>query len=548
MTGATARPRKERKRIASKPPAKVVGTRTRGGISPHAALAGLLVLAAIVFCRSLGNGFVFDDVDQILNNRYLGEWSFIWKSMVNNALWFRDPGSPPALSYYRPFQNVWFALNFHLFGLNAAGWHAAQVGVHLIVIWLVFRVASILTGDRWKGLMAAGLFALMPIRAEAVVCVFAIGTPLSAAFELAAFDFYLRAGASERRRMISLLLFGLALLSHDCAIVFPALVAAHALLLGKSGTERPLLQKSSAIAGVKGAVAAAWPYAIEAAVYLIVRVWVLGFLSRPNPSNPPMSALDIALTIPAALAAYLKLLAMPWTAGPAHRLVLVDSAASLGFYLPLLLLIAILGAGIFLLREHPHRRLYLFCVAWFMIALAPLLDLDALFFPVAIQDRYLYVAAFGFCLLAADLAVDFARGAPARANAVWLGAAAVAIVFAGLLYHAEGYWQNEVAMFARCVDDDPDAVFCHDRLGMALESFGNHQAARYQVAAAVELAPENGMYRYDLGVVDQALGDRRAAAREMAAGLAMLGSPPAAYYARLAIVADSAGDRATAED
>ncbi|MGH7815728.1 MAG: hypothetical protein ACREQI_17205, partial [Candidatus Binataceae bacterium] len=463
--------------IATKPP-----RRRNNFDSVTWCLGGVLLLTAIVFLRSLENGFVFDDLDQIVHNRYLGEWSFIWKSMVNNALWFRDPNRPPALSYYRPFQNVWFALNFHLFGLNAAGWHTAQAALHLIVVWLVFRVAARLTDNRRVGLLAAALFAVMPLRAEPVVCIFAIGTPMSAAFELAAFDYYLRrfpspasfAGAGSHRRdrtaggirakfaypstgradegagnsaalAISLSLFGLALLSHDCAIVFPALVAAHAFLLEP---HRPPGSYRTYALRARAAIAAAWPYLIEAAAYLCLRLWVLGFLSEPNPSNPPMTAIQRVLTIPAALWAYLKLLAMPWRAGPAHPLAAVSSVASQHFYLPAAGIVTLCAAAFFLLRNNAHRGLYLFCAAWFLITLAPILDLDVLFFQAAIQDRYLYLPSIGVCVFAADLVLS---GFPLH---LWRGvrggvATAAVLVLAAMLFHAEAYWHDQAAMFTQ---------------------------------------------------------------------------------------------------
>ncbi|MGH7812798.1 MAG: tetratricopeptide repeat protein, partial [Candidatus Binataceae bacterium] len=102
-------------------------------------------------------------------------------------------------------------------------------------------------------------------------------------------------------------------------------------------------------------------------------------------------------------------------------------------------------------------------------------------------------------------------------------------------------------MFTQCVKNDPEAVFCHDRLGMALEARGERSAARSQLEQAVALAPDNGMYRYDLGLVDESAGGWSAAERAMAAGLALMNRPPASAYARLAIVADAAGDAAGAD-
>ncbi|HUO04015.1 MAG TPA: tetratricopeptide repeat protein [Candidatus Binataceae bacterium] len=520
-------------------------------ISPSMGLGVLLAITALAYIRSLSNEFVLDDYAQIVNNPQLGDWSFIWKSMVNNALWFSDPLHPPAVTYYRPLQNVWFALNFHLFGLNPIGWHAAMVGLHLAVVWLAYRVASLLAKDRWTGLVTAALFALMPIHAGAVTCVFAIGTPLGAMFELAAFEFYLRGyaggGADAHRSRwlgLSLAAFSGALLSYDSAIVLPALIAAHALIFENERSETPT--SSTPALGWK-ILTAIWPYAITAIAYLGLRYWVLGYISRSDRFNS-LTGIEVLLTAPSAIATYITLLAMPWRAGPAHPMQFVHSVAEPEFYLPLLELLALCSAAVVLLRRNPRRRLYGFCFAWFLIALAPILRLDLLFFKFAIQDRYLYLPSFGVFLMAADLAVSFARRNPANVKAIWFGIGTVAIGYAALLLPAEHYWHDEAALYARCIEAEPDSGYWHHGLGLALKGRGDLRGARDELQKVVALEPQAGpdVY-YELGRVYEELGDRRAAEHALAERIKQLNPPRAGAYADLAIAADAAGDSAQAD-
>ena len=200
--------------------AKLGGGDSRAG----AALMAILIATAIVYCRSLGNGFVFDDSGLFASNRYIGDWSFIWKSLAYDPVWYLWPGTSPVLPYYRPLQNIWFAFNFHLFGLNPIGWHATMIALHLLAVWLVFRAAWLLAAEIWTALLAAALFALMPIHVSAVAYASAIGTPLSAAFEFGAFLFYLQwwqtrgtPKAQPNELAASLALFAGALLSYDGA-------------------------------------------------------------------------------------------------------------------------------------------------------------------------------------------------------------------------------------------------------------------------------------------------------------------------------------------
>ncbi|HVN63949.1 MAG TPA: hypothetical protein VMT58_04890, partial [Candidatus Binataceae bacterium] len=158
-------------------------------------LATLLLLTGIVYSPCLGHDFILDQRTTIEFNPYLGDWSFLWKSFVHDDWWFRDPLHLPQSAYYRPIPNVWVSLNYHLFGLNPMGWHATGIALHLVVIWLVFQAATLLTRNKWTGLVTAMLFGLMPIHAEAVA--WAFGMPLGAAFQLGAFAIYLRGRAGR---------------------------------------------------------------------------------------------------------------------------------------------------------------------------------------------------------------------------------------------------------------------------------------------------------------------------------------------------------------
>ncbi|MGH7814602.1 MAG: tetratricopeptide repeat protein [Candidatus Binataceae bacterium] len=531
----------------------------------------------------MSNRFVFDDYPEIVYNRYLGNWSFLWKSFARDGWWFVDPAHLPQSSYYRPLLDVWLWIDFHLFGLHPAGWHAAMVALHLLVVWLVYRTASMLAGDEWTGVVAAGLFALMPLHAQAVIWPAAISYPLCAAFELAAFEFYLRAcsspasfagegshredrsgagtegtfisgsaarageGAGHRSRWlaISLGFFGGALLTYEGGVTFPFLVAAHAWLLGPDNrTDRSHRPYED---GARRAMTAIWPYAIALAAYFVLRLAVLGFIARPYLENH-MSALEVALTLPGTIASYAAMLLIPWLAGPAHRLDTVRSIADAGFYAPVLGLIALCVAAFLIFRNHPRRRFYLFCAAWIIVALGPMLNIGELQDQLAVQDRYLYLASFGFCLFAADLAIRFVRGGETRQKILCAGAVAVAACYAVVLYQVQRYWRDEVTLFSRCVAISPNVGAWHSRLGLALEARGDYRSARDQLERAIALDPyTGGNVFYDLGLIDERLGDPKGAAHMMAEGLKRYRHPPLIAFTDVAIAQDAAGDAAGAE-
>src|SRR5208337_717908 len=130
------------------------------------------------------------------------------------------------------------------------------------------------------------------------------------------------------------------------------------------------------------------------------------------------------------LAAYLALLVAPWLAAPAHRVMFVTSAASPDFYLPVAILVVIGAAFLLAVRKSPRRRLCLFCAAWPLVALAPVMSLGALREDQLVHDNYLYLASAGWCVMVADWVVRFARRGRTERRLAWCGAAAAVLVYA----------------------------------------------------------------------------------------------------------------------
>jgi len=515
------------------------------------ALAGVLLATLVVYLRCLSNGFVFDDHEMIVANRFIGDWSFFWKSIVNDSWWFRDPLHLPQSSYYRPLQDIWLGLNYQIFGLQPAGWHATMVLLHLLAVVLVFKVASILTGNRLSGLLAALLFGLFPAHAEAVVWPAAIPEPMAALFELAAFYFFIRrAGAPASNIAWALILFAAALLSHESAIAFPGLIAVYVLTFGDAvsiPTAKGTASGPSVFASrLRNAAVRTAPFVAVTLGYLALRLWVLGFINRPNPESHASIA-QVLMTIPAVLANYLILLVLPWMAGPSHRVDFVRSMGSPDFYLPLAALGLLSAALILLLKHSSRRRLYIFCAAWTIIGLVPVMNLGGLFHEALVQDRYLYLPSIGLCVALADLAVGFAYGGVARRTPVAIAAAALALTYGVILWDTQHFWHDEVTLFSRCVELYPDSAIYHNRLGMAYQERGNLVAAERQLAISLKLAPDDGATLYDLGLVHNRLGRNDEAAKEMARALTLLPNAPPDAYVSLARLYDAIGQERESE-
>ncbi len=514
------------------------------------ALTGVVVVTALVYLRCLRNGYVFDDHEMIIVNRYIGDWRFLWEAFVNDSWWFRDPAHLPQSHYYRPLQDVWLGLNYQVFGLNPIGPHALMVMLHLGAVVLAYRIATKLTADRGAGLLAALMFGLLPVHAEAVIWATAIPESLAGTLQLGAFYFYLRYRDFHLRSALawSLACFGGALLSHESAIAFPLLIVAHTFLF------RPIDRAPSSSTslperiwrGGRGALMLAAPFIIIAIIYLLARLAVLGFITRRDVNNQATLA-QIILTVPTVVARNLAVIINPFEAGPSHRITWVSTAWSPDFWMPAVGL-GLLGlAGLTALADSRNRKLYAFSVAWVFIAMAPVLNLGILYPNALVADRYMYFSSFGWCLMAAQAMVALAPSKPNLAPAAGAIVGVLALIYGVTLWHVQHFWHDEIALFSHCIDRFPESGFCHNRLGMALQAIGDLKGAEQELTIAFKLDPRDYAAQYDLALVHEQQGRHQEAAREAADALKNLPHPPASAFVTLAELYAAADDSNASE-
>jgi protein O-mannosyl-transferase len=504
---------------------------------------------AIIFCvyvRSLGNGFVFDDHVEIVTNRYIGEWSFVWKSAVHDSWWFRRPSISPQSAYYRPVQNAALAAAFQLAGRNPFGWHLIKIALHLIAVGLVFRLATLLTDDAAIGLLAALLFGFHPVHVESVVWAAAIPEPLASVFIFGAFCCFARRSAIRGGRAWAVLLFAGAAFSHEGAVAFPLLITLYAFLFESSDADRHSgTAKIEAEAGLSDsswrkigqALRESAPFYGASLLYLFARAYALGFahmfgnLHRSATSRlidhqivqvqsiTNHSAAQLLTTVPLVMVNYIELLFLPWRAGPAHPACVLQHLGLYDFYVPLAGLALSIAIGWVLVRHSPRRRVYIFCAAWFLVGLAPAMNFDQVVEPV--QDRYLYLPSFAWCVVIADCAVRLARSGALRRRIAETAFAALIVLFIAIDWNLEPVWHDDLALFSRCVADFPNSATYRMLLSQALEQNGDLPRAARQLAAAVQLEPDNAGLHHKLGALYRRLGREAEAQKEFDRSMAL---------------------------
>jgi len=203
----------------------------------HALIPSAVVLFTLLaFLPSLQNGFVdWDDYDNFLQNpNYRGlNWSHLrWMFSTNY------------LGNYRPLTWVTFGLDYNLWGMNPVGYHFTSLLLHTANALLVYFLSLRLLSAAWSadspskdiGLklaaaLSAVLFAVHPLRVEAVVWLSARSHLLSSLFYLSAIVCYLKSTAQVKAHLrrwswlaAAVMLFGFSIFSQPSGITLPVVL------------------------------------------------------------------------------------------------------------------------------------------------------------------------------------------------------------------------------------------------------------------------------------------------------------------------------------
>lgn len=134
----------------------------------------LLAVGAAAYANSLWTPmFHYDCVESILENPHIRT---LWplSEALSLAMW-----DEAATVSARPLLSLSFALNYAVHGLDVFGYHAVNVGLHILNAWLVFGIVRRLVARRYKAghwarglpLPVALLWVVHPINTQAVTYV-----------------------------------------------------------------------------------------------------------------------------------------------------------------------------------------------------------------------------------------------------------------------------------------------------------------------------------------------------------------------------------------
>jgi tetratricopeptide (TPR) repeat protein len=446
------------------------------------------VLVGICYANSLPNDFVFDDAPIVSSNPVIRTISPI--QFLKSPYWTQQQYA----GIYRPFVILSLSIDYAVWKRWATGFRLTNLALHAINGFLVFLICESLLGAGIVSCVAMMVYVAHPVHTEAVTTIVGRSELFSACFFLAAWLLFRRG-----RTMWASLLFFLALLSKENAIVLPAILALDMWLFPspygrgqgediKTSVTTDTLTRRFAPPSPRGR---GWirlgPICLVAVVYLSLRFHVLGALGIPASAqymNGRLTYFERLLTSGRVFIKYLTMVLFPLNLAGDYDFNAIPIARFTDWdaWIGLSLIVAIIAAAIYFYRRGNWAVTFGLCFA--VIALIPSSNW-ILPISVLLAERFLYLPLFGVALVAAAAFSEVNNRSLMRS--IGIGSLITAVV----LCNSHDYIRrNDFTFFKNMVRIVPNSAKARLGYGFALIKAGRNDEAVRELQAGLRIIPD----------------------------------------------------------
>jgi len=432
-------------------------------------LAGAILLCcvtAIAYLPALRNGYIWDDDMLVTKN------SLITSASGLHKFWFTTEPAD-----YWPVTLTAFWVQWRLWGLDALGYHAVNLALHIaeaLLIWAILR--RLLIPGAW---LAAVIYAVHPVNVETVAWISELKNLMAMLFFLLSIWFFLRSLSGNGRRdyAASLLAFLLAMLSKGSVAILPL------ILVGIIGWRRPIHWRD---------LARLAPFFAVSVVLAAVDVWFQKHGTAEAFRNAGF--VERLLGAGAIVWFYLGHALWPVNLMFVYPEWLIRPADPL-WWIPLL---AAIGVTIALGRSRRRwSRAALFSWGFFCVSLAPVLGFTDVYFMKysLVADRYEQIALIGVIAFVCSTS-SFLPAPPCFRR---IAAGTVIFILAALTWRQCQDYRDARTLFLATLRRNPQAWLAYNYLGSTPPSVGRPEGIAY-LEKALEIKPDYADAHYNLGV------------------------------------------------
>ncbi len=443
--------------------------------------AAIAALAAAVFAPALGHEWLaYDDDVYITANPGLRlglspaglAWAF---TTFHGANWF-------------PVTWLSWLVDFELFALDPAGFHAVNLLLHAAASSLLFLALARMTRSTARSAFVAAVFAVHPLHVEPVAWAAGRKDPLSALFFAGVLLVWAGCGpgrASTRRVGLAAFLLALGLMAKPTLVTLPfLLLLLDAWPLGRLGGAAGAAPEPAAL---RRAVLEKWPLFLLVAASSVITV----IAQRAGGAVAKLTDLGLADRLANAVVATASYVVKAfWPAGLAvfypHP---GDSLPAWQIALSLAVLVAVTAGALRVWRPVPAVAVGWL---WFLGMLVPVIGIVQVG-SQAMADRYTYLPLVGLALAVAwglpEAIARFGGERPAARRALLAaGGAAVALLALGSAAQLR-HWRDTESLMRRALAVTRDNSIAHAYLGVALLQRGDVPGALRELRASAALEP-----------------------------------------------------------
>ena len=486
---------------------------------------GLAALVLAAFAPSLSNGFInWDDDVYVTANPTIKSVS--WENL-------RTIFGSSYTGVYIPLAIVSYSIEYRLFKLNPAGYHADNLALHVLNCLLVFWLFLLLTGSRPVSFLTALLFALHPLRVESVAWVTERKDVLYGFFFLVSLVMYLlyAKGRSRKFYWLSLAAFLLAAFSKPIAVTLPFVLVLVDYFRARKIDGASIFEKV--------------PFFAVSAAFMAAEFMIGGSLKAPGVAEASGILHRLALACFTAVFYFWKTL-VPTKLAMLYPY--TDRAAGLlppwFRFSPLFLL----AAGALVAVSLKYTRKVLFGVLFSLAALAPVLQLVPVPGDAIVADRHTYMMGVGAAYLAAAGLVWAGTARRRRPLAVAAAAVIVSLLLV-LTFQRCKVWKDSIAAWSDVLRNyKVVAPIAYLNRANAYTEKKEFAQAIADLKTATRLNPAYLEAYNDLGIAYSQTGDQDQAIRQYDRAVAIDPNFSEAYYNRaMSYISERDFERATAD-
>lgn len=450
----------------------------------------VILISAIVYSRALTCKFVFYDDDiYVLTNTYIKDCSLSSINAIFRAFYMGN---------YHPLTMVVYMIEYSLFGLNPLPYHALNLVLHLVNVFLAYKLAERLSNNKTIATIVCTLFALHPMHVESVAWVSETKDVLYSAFYLGATLAYLHYinTPNAKRYSYVIALFVAALLSKSAAVTLPALLLAIDYYKYRKLTSPVLLEKI--------------PLFALSITFGIINIYAQRGAGAVNDLSLFFSPMQRFFLLSHNIAYYIGSVIAPVQLCSMHLIPVIGSGSlPIVYYISLPFVAFVLYL---ICRKSAIRRDLVFGLAFFLITISVMLQIVSVGSSLT-AERYTYISYIGLFLIVGHTIQRLVSN-----TKTVLGIAALATLVCSLAsWNRIGAWRDSDANFGDVIaknTGNPNLCYAYWSLGNAkLSDDSLYKAGEYYIKAINTSSGFANAYS-SLGYIYLQLGDNVTALKD----------------------------------